>query len=105
MEQLTSNQTSGTLGDSTIAGFCEDNANIPRVFIAQYGSMPLQVFGECNNSISLEPGILPTEIEATDMTTTVMNSLESAVRDSIMKNGLFSSVLIQVYNYDMSAGN
>ena len=98
LEQLTSNQTSGTLGDSVIAGFCGDNADIPQVFVAQYGGMPLRGFGECNSYITSGSGILSTEIGATDMTTTddMMNPLESAVRDGIMGNGIFSSVLIQV---------
>ena len=99
-----SNQTLGALDESVNAGFCGDNANIPRVFIAQYGGMPLQGFGECNDSVTLEPEIVPTEIEATDMTTMddMMNPLESAIRDSIMGKGIFSSVLIQVYDYDIS---
>ena len=85
------------LGDSAIAGLCGDNASIPRVFVAQYGGTSLQ---KCNDSLMLEPGILPTEVEATDMTVTndniTMNPLESAVQDSIRENGNFGPVLIQV---------
>ena len=101
MEQLTSNQTLGTLGDSVNAGFCGDNAGIPQVFAAQYGGMPLQDFGECN--VSLTQSKPTTKDESSDTPTTdngiivgMMNPLESAVRDSIMENGNFNSVLIQV---------
>ena len=101
MEQLTSNQTLGTLGDSVNAGFCGDSAGIPQVFVAQYGGMPLQDFGECNVSLTQpEPAM---EDESPDTPTTdngvivgMMNQLESAVWDSIMENGIFNSVLIQV---------
>ena len=103
-----SNQTLGTLGDRVIAEFCGDIANIPRVFVAQYGGMPLQGVGkECNNSLTSNPTTttkdegtdMTTEGEGTDMTTIgngMINPLESAVQDSIMQNGKFRSVLIQV---------
>ena len=103
MKQLISNQT---LGNGVNAGFCGDNAGIPQVFVAQFGGTPLQDFGECNVSLTSEP---TREDESTDMTTTdniiigMMNPLESAVRDSIMENGNFSLVLIQVYM--ISVGN
>ena len=94
-----SNQILGTLDDSVNAGFCGDSTSIPQVFVAQFGGMPLQDFGGCNVSLTMEP---TTEDEITDMTTTndniidIMNQLESTVRDSIMGNGNFSLVLIQV---------
>ena len=76
-----SNQTLGILGDSIIAGFCEDNEGIPQVFIAQFGGTPLQGFRECNSSgLVLET---TTEDEDTDVTTTdiivTMNTLESNI--------------------------
>ena len=101
MERV-SNQTLGTLGDSIIAGFCGDSEGIPQVFIAQFGGTPLQGFRECNSSdLVLE---ITTEDEGTDLTITntinTINTLEfeSDVRDSIiMENGIFSSVLVQVW--------
>ena len=97
-----SNQTLGTLNDSTIAGFCGDNANIPRVFVAQFGGVPLQGFGECNSSLDLEP-ITITEDQGTDMTTignVTINLLESDVRNNIMENRIFGTILIQVAIHD-----
>ena len=95
-----SNQTLGTLGDSIIAGFCGDNEGIPQVFITQYGGTLLQGFRECNSSDLVLETI--TEEEGTDVTTTdiivTMNTLESNIRGSIiMENGIFSSVLVQVW--------
>ena len=85
-----------TLDNSAIAGFCGDDVNIPRVFIAQFGGTSLQ----CNDSLTLEPDILSPEIKTTDMTITdssnVMNLLESAVQASIIENEYLSPVLIQV---------
>ena len=90
-----SNHTLGTLNDSIIAGFCGDNANVPRVFVAQFGGVPLQGFGECNSSLDLEP----ITCQGTDVTTiddVTINLLESDVRNNIMENRIFSSILIQV---------
>ena len=102
-----SNQTLGTLDDSVNAGFCGNSTSISRVFVAQFGGTPFQDFGGCNVSLTMET---TTEDKITDMTTTddniitdMMNPVESTVRDSIMGNGNFSLVLIQVCT--ISAGN
>ena len=87
-----------TLDDSVNAGFCGDNANIPRVFVAQVGGMPLQGFGECNGSLDLEP-ITITEGQGTDVTTiddVTGTDVESEVRNSIGQDENFNSVLVQV---------
>jgi hypothetical protein len=76
-----------------------DNEGIPQVFVAQFGGTPLQGFGECNSSLTLET---TTEDEGTDVTTTdgiigVITPLDSTFRDSIIfENGNFKSILIQV---------
>ena len=98
-----SNRTLETLNDSIIAGFCEDNANIPRVFVAQFGGVPLQGFGECNGFLDLEP-ITITEGQGNDVTTignVTINVLESEVRNNIMENRIFGSILIQVTMRDI----
>ena len=81
-----------TLDDSINAGFCGDNANIPRVFVAQFGGMPLQEFGECKPTTT-------TEVEGTDMTpinNVIIYLLETEVRESIRQSENFNPVLVQV---------
>ena len=82
-----SNQTLETLNGSIIAGFCGDNANIPRVFVAQFGGVPLQGFGECN--------------DVTTIGNVTINVLESEVRNNIMENRILGSILIQVTMRDI----
>ena len=79
------------------------NILIPRVFVAQFGGVPLQGFGECNSSLDLEP-ITITEDQGTDVTTignVTINLLESEVQNNIMENRIFSSILIQVTMCDI----
>ena len=80
-----------TLDDSINAGFCGDNANIPRVFVAQFGGVSLQEFGECEPTTT-------TEVKGTDMTTIndVIYPLETEVRESIRQGEIFNPVLVQV---------
>ena len=75
--QLTSNQQ---LGDSAIAGFCGDDASIPRVFIAQYGGASLQSSGEC---------IFGPRIP-------LINPLDLNILATIRRSGLLDFILIQV---------
>ena len=68
------------LGDNAVAGFCGDNASIPRVFIAQHGGIPLQISGDC----IFEP------------TSPLINPLDLNVIASIRRSGLLNFVLTQV---------
>ena len=81
-----------------VAGFCGDNPNIPRVFVTQFGGMSLQGSGECNGSlpVTLKPTTEEVMTTPDSFVIGAVNPLEPAVRDSIMENENFRSILVQV---------